>query len=1231
MTGSYQVKCIGRLALEPLEPRVLLSGSDLVVADIWTDPGYLGALETGEVAEVYARIVNQGNDDVTGGFFVDFQVDGQSLTGGNGFFIADDLHAHGGQVVVQKGYAYHGTVPYIGVEVDLFNDVSEVIETNNIRIEDISILASDLTVSLSHEPQTNIQGRDVVFTATVQNGGDGTDDGTVGNTVRDCNLTWYIKRGSGWQEVETDRVTHDFIYPDSQDEQTFTLTVDYDLTEVKVVVDTGDEVEEGNESNNEALDHVIVDHPDLVVSDIWMVPERPYDGQEVTFYAQIDNIGSGGTTQDFDVEFTVYDVDGGEMAVLGDVKVRDDVETLVNWAPARDPGDYYEGYDLDDWYYDDEDVTLSVVNDSHSLDGPYVSIQSDREKLTSVSATDFIISGDTVSFQMRSRGALARSAGMKVGLLGPGIETYIPIHLPDSGEWKTFEINTAKAIGSGAYLTIIIPEGDSAVDVDFSDAKLLGVAPRESLVVEVASVGKGVWMASPGRHLVKVEVDPGAKIPEMPGENNTMIINATGQVSEVRIENAKVLEGAGEDVTMVFPVSLSRATPDKVRVYYSTHANSAGGGDDYEETLGVLTFGPFETAGVIEVPIYDDAAVEGDESFYVMLSGANYARIADGIARGTIEDSDSPRIDVEVAGQADDLQAFGFDTTLAGETLTETFTVRNESAVALHVSDISSVALPFSLVTNGPEPGEEVWEIAAGEVRTFEVAFTPQRAGAFQSVVVIRSDDPDLGRYELALSGRGIENPEPGDDDVTVYLDSGANALDVLGNDTGEALVNGLTIVSVNPGDHGEVTIGPESSHILYEPADGYLGDDVFTYTLIDGNGLMGTATVTVHVVDSALTVVLGDGGAKSVSFTDTDGTDVVVQMRNGTAGLRFEGNGLEQSIANGKTVITGAAIEIAGIDLGKTTLRSQMTFSTVHGDGRVVIHEIVGSQPMGKLMGAGVQIGGDGIDMEGEGYINYLKVHSVLDDASINMSGDATRGVTVIAGQLHHGVDIILASGMKSLKAISWGDGHLIAPWVGKMLVSGSALLDDDGDFGADVTLTDKTNRKVTMGAASIAGDLVDSQWDIAGKLGNLTVKGIAEHSTIRSEGDINTIQLGASVGSDFQAGLHDQSGRHASVYSDFENPQTKINSVKIRGVKNYVGKLFTDSTLSAGQFGTLQLQDVDFDSQVSGIYTLDVKGDDEIKKVRHVDTAIKEVWTWTPKTGDGVWPVLDDWIRTL
>ena len=102
----------------------------------------------------------------------------------------------------------------------------------------------------------------------------------------------------------------------------------------------------------------------------------------------------------------------------------------------------------------------------------------------------------------------------------------------------------------------------------------------------------------------------------------------------LRIADARGTEAAGQ---LRFEMSLDRATTRAVSVAYTTRDGTAMAGEDYEASAGTVTIGAGATSAHIVVPLLMDLFSELDESFSVMLSQAEGARLVDADAIGTIE------------------------------------------------------------------------------------------------------------------------------------------------------------------------------------------------------------------------------------------------------------------------------------------------------------------------------------------------------------------------------------------------------------------------------------------------------------------------------------------------------------------------------------------------------------------------------------------------------------------
>jgi hypothetical protein len=75
-------------------------------------------------------------------------------------------------------------------------------------------------------------------------------------------------------------------------------------------------------------------------------------------------------------------------------------------------------------------------------------------------------------------------------------------------------------------------------------------------------------------------------------------------------------------------------------VNYATANGTAGAGSDYIATSGTVIFAPGETTNTVTVLGIGDVRNEASEVFYLNLSAATNATIADSQGRITIEDSD---------------------------------------------------------------------------------------------------------------------------------------------------------------------------------------------------------------------------------------------------------------------------------------------------------------------------------------------------------------------------------------------------------------------------------------------------------------------------------------------------------------------------------------------------------------------------------------------------------------
>ncbi|MCB1633228.1 MAG: hypothetical protein KDI51_01495, partial [Xanthomonadales bacterium] len=136
------------------------------------------------------------------------------------------------------------------------------------------------------------------------------------------------------------------------------------------------------------------------------------------------------------------------------------------------------------------------------------------------------------------------------------------------------------------------------------------------------------------------------------GSSITQSVTITDDDSaSLSINDVSVNEGAG---LVTFTVTLSNAVQAGTSVDFASSDGTAVAGSDYTATSGTLTFPGAAGTQTVNVTITDDALVESDEVFTVILSGpTNGVDLARAIGTATIIDNDT-------AG-GDEIYANGFE------------------------------------------------------------------------------------------------------------------------------------------------------------------------------------------------------------------------------------------------------------------------------------------------------------------------------------------------------------------------------------------------------------------------------------------------------------------------------------------------------------------------------------------------------------------------------------------
>ena len=171
--------------------------------------------------------------------------------------------------------------------------------------------------------------------------------------------------------------------------------------------------------------------------------------------------------------------------------------------------------------------------------------------------------------------------------------------------------------------------------------------------------------------------------------------------------------------------------------------------------------------------------------------------------------------------------------------------------------------------------------------------------------------DSNVATVTLVINGAPLAN----DDSATTVVNTPVT-IAVLANDTDDGGLN-LGSVAVQSGpSQGTTSVEPGTGTITYTPNPGFMGSDMFTYSVQDTSGLDSMATVRVTVRDVAARVKAGlvvyypltEGAGNTVGDQSNVGTPMGLTL-SGDVSWATDGNGLVFS--NGQVQSSGAATKL--------------------------------------------------------------------------------------------------------------------------------------------------------------------------------------------------------------------------------------------------------------------------------------------------------------------------------
>jgi len=357
------------------------------------------------------------------------------------------------------------------------------------------------------------------------------------------------------------------------------------------------------------------------------------------------------------------------------------------------------------------------------------------------------------------------------------------------------------------------------------------------------------------------------------GQGDGTILN--DDLPVLSIDDVTVNEGDAGTVPATFTVTLSEAPPADVTVNFATRDGSATAtGGDYNANSGFLLFpGPQNAAQgpitqTITVDVNGDTTAEGNEDFFVDLTGAVGATVADSEGMGTILDDDTVVLSIG------DVAVFEGDAGTTDAVFQVTLSAMSKSPVTVTAATRDGTA---TTADNDYDANEE------------QLTFNPGQTTATFAVSV-RGDDgfePDE-TFHADLSGvvGGILGDAEGqgtirnDDEEDIDTTSEIRLLEPasVGEAAGSATVSiqrtggfGAASVSVSAGN-GSAEKGPDFDLTTQTVswADGETGNRTVAVDIVDDNLEEGDETLSIALGNVSGAVIVGPS-SRDLTILDND------------------------------------------------------------------------------------------------------------------------------------------------------------------------------------------------------------------------------------------------------------------------------------------------------------------------------------------------------------------------
>ncbi len=466
-------------------------------------------------------------------------------------------------------------------------------------------------------------------------------------------------------------------------------------------------------------------------------------------------------------------------------------------------------------------------------------------KTIAVSTVDDSAYEGTESFTVNLSGAAA----------GAVIDNAVgTVTLTDNDSPPSFSISNASATEGSNLVLTVSKSGTSGIplSVSYGTSDGTAVAPGDygaasgtltflpgdtTKSISISTVDDAVYEGSETFRLYLSGATGGAVISNVAGTGTGTILD-NDAMPAFSISNASATEGQIASVT----ITKSGGAGVNSSISYATADGTAGSGQ-YQNTVGMLTFLPWETSKTVSVPTIDNVQYNNPKLFSMSLSSPVNATIAVSSATVTIlNDDPAPSYTAIISSAVNEGGALRFSAVLSGNLYYEgPLTINYATSSGTATSGVDFTPMSGTLTFNAPAIVQSVLVPTTQDSdyepdETVNFTISSPSAGTIltaQAVGTITNDDP-------APSTGPTANP----DNAGSHLRCDEFTINPIANDTDSGGHYPLSLVSVASGTGYTATISGNNVTIFAKNAGTF--NILYTVTNSIGGQAMSTISYTV-------------------------------------------------------------------------------------------------------------------------------------------------------------------------------------------------------------------------------------------------------------------------------------------------------------------------------------------------------------------------------------------------